>query len=61
LYLVTAHIGDVLRLAGMAWGTVESAKEEARDRGKSAAKAVKTIDNMVSDIAGRNAAQEQEK
>jgi hypothetical protein len=60
LYLVTAHLGDILRLAGMAWGTVESARDDARDRGKSAAKTVKKIDTIL-DGAERNAAQEQEK
>jgi hypothetical protein len=36
-----------MTLLGMAWGKVESAKEESVGRGRKAAKVVKTIDALL--------------
>lgn len=50
IYLVIAHVGDVIGIFKTVNGTIEEAQRKSEEKGKKAAKAMKAMDKLLEDV-----------
>ncbi len=58
MYLVAAHVGDVMTMFGLAGKAVEEVERRSEERGKKAAQTIKSIDAMFDEAQKAQKAQE---